>query len=58
MGGAGAEVRDALGERGASCRVRVLGVPTEYIPHDDPDAIHARFGLDGKGIAASVRALL
>ena len=58
MGGAGAEVRDALGERGASCRVRVLGVPTEYIPHDDPDAIHARFGLDGEGIAASVRALL
>ncbi|HBU04596.1 MAG TPA: 1-deoxy-D-xylulose-5-phosphate synthase, partial [Acidimicrobiaceae bacterium] len=58
MGGAGAEVRDALGERGAACRVRVLGVPTEYIPHDDPDVIHARFGLDGEGIAASVRALL
>ena len=30
MGGAGAEV-SALGERGASCRVRVLGVPTEYV---------------------------
>ena len=36
----------------------MLGVPTEYIPHDDPDVIHARFGLDGEGIAASVRALL
>ena len=58
IGGAGAEVRDALGERGAGCRVRVLGIPTEYIPHGDPDGIHARFGLDGSGIAASVRELL
>ena len=23
-------------------------VPTEYIPHDDPDAIHARFGLTAR----------
>lgn len=58
IGGAGAEVRDALGERGASCRVRVLGIPTEFISHDSPDVIHARYGLDGEGIAASVRALL
>ncbi len=58
IGGAGAAVRDALGERGAECRVRVLGVPTEYIPHDHPDVIHARFGLDGDGIAASVRELV
>ena len=48
-------MRDALGERDADCRVRVLGVPTEYIPHGDPDEIHARFGLDAAGIAASVR---
>ena len=56
IGGAGAGVRDALGERDANCRVRVLGVPTEYIPHGDPDEIHARFGLDAAGIAAGVRA--
>ncbi len=58
IGGAGAGVRDALGERGADCRIRVLGVPTEYIPHGNPDVIHAGFGLDGPGIAASVRELL
>ena len=58
IGGAGAGVRDALGERGADCRVRVLGIPTEYIPHGNPDAIHAGFGLDGPGIAASVSELL
>ena len=58
IGGAGAGVRDALGERDAHCRVRVLGVPTEYVPHGNPDDIHAGFGLDAVGIAASVRGLL
>jgi 1-deoxy-D-xylulose-5-phosphate synthase len=58
IGGAGAGVRDALGERGANCRIKVLGVPTEYIPHGNPDVIHAGFGLDGPGIAASIRELL
>ena len=51
-------MRDALGNRDADCRVRVLGVPTEYVPHGDPDTIHAGFGLDGPGIAAEVKALL
>jgi 1-deoxy-D-xylulose-5-phosphate synthase len=58
IGGAGAAVRDALGNRDAACRVRVLGVPTEYVPHGNPDDIHAGFGLDAAGIAASVRELL
>ncbi|MGP0004324.1 MAG: 1-deoxy-D-xylulose-5-phosphate synthase [Acidimicrobiales bacterium] len=31
----------------------VLGVPTTYIAHGKPDAILARLGLDGPGIAAS-----
>jgi 1-deoxy-D-xylulose-5-phosphate synthase len=58
MGGAGAGVRDALGERDADCRVRVLGVPVEYVPHGHPDDLHAGFGLDAAGIAKSVRELL
>jgi 1-deoxy-D-xylulose-5-phosphate synthase len=58
IGGAGAAVRDALGNRDAASRVRVLGVPTEYVPHGNPDDIHASFGLDAAGIAASVRELL
>ncbi len=57
-GGAGAGVRDALGEHDADCRIRVLGVPVEYVPHGTPREIHAGFGLDGEGIAASVRELL
>ena len=57
IGGAGAGVRDALADADADSRVRVLGIPTEYIPHDHPDAIHARFGLDAEGIADHVRSL-
>ncbi|MEM7341485.1 MAG: 1-deoxy-D-xylulose-5-phosphate synthase [Actinomycetota bacterium] len=36
--------------------VQVLGVPTEYVPHDNPDAILARLGLDGAGVAATALA--
>ena len=36
-------------------RVEVLGVPTTYIEHAKPDAILARLGLDGRGVAATVR---
>ena len=58
IGGAGAGVRDALADREAGNRVRVLGIPVTYVPHGDADAIHASFGLDGHGIAASVRKFL
>ncbi len=58
IGGAGAAVRDALGNTDATCRVRVLGMPTEYIDHGDPDAIHAAYGLDAVGIAETTRTLL
>ncbi|HLI15223.1 MAG TPA: hypothetical protein VKV23_04100, partial [Acidimicrobiales bacterium] len=35
-----------------------LGVPTAYLAHDKPDAILARLGLDGPGIArAALEAL-
>jgi len=36
----------------------VLGVPTRYIPHGKPDAILADLGLDGPGVAATVRAIV
>ena len=58
VGGAGAGVRDALGERDADCRLRVLGIPVEYVPHGHPDDLHAGFGLDAVGIANSVRELI
>jgi deoxyxylulose-5-phosphate synthase len=33
----------------------VLGIPRAYIPQDKPDRILARFGLDGPGLAQSIR---
>jgi 1-deoxy-D-xylulose-5-phosphate synthase len=59
-GGAGAylarlveEVADGRGL--ARPRTLVLGVPTAYLAHGRPDDILAGLGLDGAGIAASVR---
>ncbi len=54
-GGIGATIRDRLDDAGFTGRVRVLGVPTEYIDHGKPDAILSRFGLDAAGVAATVR---
>ncbi|HEY8094203.1 MAG TPA: 1-deoxy-D-xylulose-5-phosphate synthase [Acidimicrobiales bacterium] len=38
--------------------VEILGVPTRFIPTAKPDRILAGLGLDGEGIAATVRSLL
>ncbi len=56
VGGAGSGVRDVLDS--SKCRVRILGTPTEFIPHGHPDTIHTELGLDDVGIAASVREYL
>jgi 1-deoxy-D-xylulose-5-phosphate synthase len=55
-GGAGTAVREALATLSSEAKVVVLGVPVEYIAHGKPDDILARLGLDGAGIAATVRA--
>ncbi len=61
-GGAGAAIRDALDAMAApgspAPRVVVLGVPGQYLAHGKADDILADLGLDGPGIAASVRAAL
>ena len=59
-GGAGTAIRDALAEQAEAAgrpapRVRVLGVPLDYLPHGKPDAILADLGLDAAGIAATVK---
>jgi 1-deoxy-D-xylulose-5-phosphate synthase len=60
QGGAGMFLSDALAQTGPPGDlppVIVLGVPHTYIPQDKPDRILARFGLDGPGLANSVRQL-
>ena len=64
-GGAGAFLVDALAAQVESTQVessgvagprtRVLGIPREYLAQGKPDAILASLGLDGAGIAESVR---
>jgi 1-deoxy-D-xylulose-5-phosphate synthase len=66
-GGAGSLVAARLAEMEAVAgrpasrtppRVANLGVPVQHIPHGKPDDILASLGLDGPGIAISVRRLL
>ena len=55
-GGIGSVVAEEVA--GPSSEVRVLGVPTAYLAHDKPDAILSRLGLDGPGVAQTVRQAL
>jgi 1-deoxy-D-xylulose-5-phosphate synthase len=62
-GGAGAYLvaeadRMADAEALEGPRAVVLGVPTEFLQHAKPDAILARLGLDGPGIAEVTRRAL
>ncbi|MEY2419269.1 MAG: 1-deoxy-D-xylulose-5-phosphate synthase [Actinomycetota bacterium] len=60
VGGIGSSIATALANLGGSAAPTVitLGVPDEYIPQAKADAIHTRLGLDGPGVADTVRAAL
>ncbi|HWC37483.1 MAG TPA: 1-deoxy-D-xylulose-5-phosphate synthase [Acidimicrobiales bacterium] len=61
VGGAGAFLVDAMAAMDANRHippVLVLGLPVAYIPQGKPPQILSDLGLDGRGIAASVRDLL
>ena len=58
QGGAGTAIETALRDEGSNVTVKVLGVPIEYIDHANPDIILTRMGLDGVGVAATVRKAL
>ena len=61
VGGAGSAITDAIADldqsRG-SPPVLTLGTPDGFIPQGKPAQIHADLGLDGHGIATSVRKAL
>jgi 1-deoxy-D-xylulose-5-phosphate synthase len=60
LGGIGSSVATALTDFAGdgAPTVITLGVPDEYIAQAKPDAILSRLGLDGPGVAATVRAAL
>ena len=57
-GGFGGGVLDALSRRASDARVAILGVPVEHHAHGPADDLLASFGLNGPGVATSVRSLL
>jgi len=55
MGGAGTAVAEALAEAGIVKPILHLGLPDKFIDHGDPVQLLSLSGLDGAGIAASIR---
>ena len=55
MGGAGSAVAEALAAEGIVKPLLILGLPDQFIDHGDVPQLLAACGLDGAGIAASVR---
>jgi 1-deoxy-D-xylulose-5-phosphate synthase len=58
MGGAGSAVCESLSQQGIDRRVVLLGLPDRFIDHGDPARLLASVGLDGAGIAKSIRSAL
>lgn len=56
-GGAGEAMRDAIEDHSADVRVRVMGIPTQFVMHGKPDDILAALGLSADGIIAEVERL-
>ena len=56
-GGIGSSIAGLVAEVDPSTVVKVLGVPTKFIPQAKPDRILAQLGLDADGIVATVRAV-
>ncbi|RUO36132.1 1-deoxy-D-xylulose-5-phosphate synthase [Aliidiomarina shirensis] len=55
-GGAGSAVSEALAEAGIMQQVIHLGLPDSFIKHGSQEEIRAELKLDGKGIAAQIKA--
>jgi 1-deoxy-D-xylulose-5-phosphate synthase len=55
MGGAGAAVAEALAAEGLVKPLLMLGLPDKFIDHGDCAQLLKGVGLDGAGIAASIR---
>jgi 1-deoxy-D-xylulose-5-phosphate synthase len=57
-GGIGSAIADALRDLAPAGgpAVRVLGVPSAYIPHGKPDAILTELGLNADGIVSEINA--
>jgi 1-deoxy-D-xylulose-5-phosphate synthase len=57
IGGGGSEIARALETQGLRTPLLRLGLPDRFIDHGDQAQLLAQLGLDGEGIAASIRKL-
>lgn len=55
MGGTGAAVAESLAAAGIVKPLMMLGLPDKFIDHGDKTQLLAMLGLDGAGIAASIK---
>lgn len=53
-GGFGSAVMEALAPAGLAGKVHILGIPDEFLPPGNADAILSQLGLDADGIAARI----
>ncbi len=58
QGGAGSAVAECLQRHGVIVALLHLGLPDAFLEHGDPSLMLASCGLDGTGIAASIRCKL
>lgn len=59
VGGFGSSVNDALQRRASAApRILQLGTPDDFLPHGEAADLHHELGLDGPGLAASIRKTL
>ncbi len=58
QGGAGSAVAECLAQYGVPVSLLQLGLPDKFIEQGDPVKMLAECGLDGSGIAASIRSKL
>jgi len=56
-GGIGMNIADEVHALESSVKVENLGLPVRFIQQGKPERLLAQLGLDGDGIAASIRAV-
>jgi transketolase len=57
-GGFGAAVAEVIAEEGLGCRLVKIGMPDDYSILGPPTHLYRHYGLDGEGVAATVRKAL
>ena len=57
-GGFGSAVLEFMAENNFASRVKVLGIPDQFIEHGTPDDLYKECGIDTRGIVETVVELL